>query len=50
MATNEFMRFTVDEVNAGKTSGWTFAAGWFPFQTSYWAWFTRPAVHERSER
>jgi len=41
--TREFMRFTLDEVNAGKADGWAFAAGWFPFQTSWWAWFCREA-------
>jgi hypothetical protein len=40
------MRFTLDEVNAGDAAGWTFAAGWFRFQTSCWAWFTRPAPRE----
>ncbi len=41
VATREFMRFTLDEVNAGLARGWTFASGWFPFQTSYFAWFRR---------
>ena len=45
METREFMRFTVDEVNAGRAVGWTLAAGWFPFGTSHWAWFRREVSH-----
>jgi hypothetical protein len=40
------MRFTIDEVNAGLPAGWTFASGWFPFQSSWWAWFSRPVREE----
>jgi hypothetical protein len=36
------MRFALDEVNAGKARGWTFASEWYAFQRSWWAWFTRP--------
>ena len=43
MATREFRRFTVDEVNAGRAVGWTLEAGWFPFGMSHWAWFRREA-------
>lgn len=43
MATREFMRFTLDEVNAGHAAGWTFASGWFRFQASWWAWYRREA-------
>ena len=46
METTEFMRFTLDEVNAGLAAGWTFTSGWYPFQTSWWAWFTRPVPEE----
>lgn len=45
MATREYMRFTLDEVNAGLAAGWTFSAGWFPYQQSAWAWFTRDVGH-----
>ena len=38
----EFRRFNIDDVNAGAAQEWTFASGWFPFQSSYWAWFARP--------
>jgi hypothetical protein len=40
------MRFTVDEVNAGHADGWTLANGWFPFQSSWWGWFTRLVPEE----
>lgn len=43
MGTIEYQRFSIDSVNAGLAAGWTFAVGWFPFQTSYWAWFRREA-------
>ncbi len=41
-AETEFQRFTLDDVNAGQVEGWTFASGWYAYQTSWWAWFTRP--------
>ena len=41
METGEYMRFTIEEVNAGRAEGWTFLYGWFPFQASHWAWFRR---------
>ena len=46
MATTEYRRFSIDDVNAGLASGWTFTAGWFPFQTSWWAWFMRLAPED----
>jgi hypothetical protein len=36
------MRFTIDEANDGMASGWTLVSGWFAFQSSWWAWFSRP--------
>jgi len=39
--TADYMRFTVEEVNAGQAAGWSFVAGWFRFSQSYWAWFKR---------
>ena len=41
MATVEYQRFTVEEVNAGRAAGWTLAVGWFRAQQSAWAWFWR---------
>ncbi len=41
METAEYMRFSIEEVNAGQAAGWTFFYGWFGFQASYWAWFRR---------
>ena len=46
MATTEYRRFSIDDVNAGLTTGWAFTAGWFRFQTSWWAWFMRPGREE----
>ena len=37
----EFMRFTVEEVNAGRADGWVLAAGWFCTQGTAWAWFQK---------
>jgi hypothetical protein len=39
------MRFTLEEVNAGLATGWNLAVGWFPYQQSAWAWFTREVTH-----
>ena len=41
MATLEYQRFSLESVNAGLPSGWTFASGWYPFQASWWAWYRR---------
>jgi hypothetical protein len=41
VATTEYRRFTIDDANAGLASGWTFASGWFRYQSSWWAWFSR---------
>jgi hypothetical protein len=47
VATREFTRFTIEEVNAGRADGWTFASGWYAFQNSAWAWYWRPAAEEK---
>lgn len=41
--TVEFMRFTIDEANAGDAADWTFASGWYAFAGSAWAWYVREA-------
>ncbi len=41
METIEYRRFSIESVNAGSATGWTFVSGWFPFQTTYFAWFKR---------
>ncbi len=41
METTEYMRFTIDDANRGLARGWTFVAGWFRYQGSWWAWFGR---------
>jgi hypothetical protein len=46
VATTEYRRFTIDDANAGAAAGWTFVSGWFRFQRSWWAWFSRPATEE----
>jgi hypothetical protein len=46
VATTEFRRFSIEDLNAGLTIGWTFAVGWFAFQTSWWAWFVRSVPEE----
>jgi len=40
------MRFSLEEVNSGRAEGWTFASGWYPFQSSWWAWFMRVTPEE----
>ena len=40
----EYMRFTVEEVNAGLADGWTLSAGWFWAQGTAWAWFRRRVI------
>ena len=37
----EFQRFTVRDLEAGRTAGWTLAAGWFRTSEITWAWFRR---------
>jgi len=38
----EYRRFTLAELNAGATAGWTFAGGsWYRFGNGWWAWFRR---------
>ena len=41
METAEYIRFTVEEVNAGKAAGWILAGPWRPMQLTHWAWFRK---------
>ena len=41
MATTEYRRFLLEEVNAGEASGWHLVTGWFATQQTAWAWFAR---------
>ena len=41
MPTREYLRVSLEDANAGKAAGWTFAAGWFAFGLTWWAWFVR---------
>jgi hypothetical protein len=37
----EYLRVGIDDAPARIAEGWTLVAGWFPFATSWWAWFAR---------
>ncbi len=45
METTEYMRFTLEEANAGKARGWALASYWRPFQMTWWAWFYREVAN-----
>ena len=47
METVEYMRFTLEEVRAGRAAGWRFHAGWFVRASGLtWAWYVRELGEE----
>jgi hypothetical protein len=39
----EYLRVGIDEAPGRMAEGWVLVTGWFPFATSWWAWFAREA-------